>query len=47
MGVLVGGIECLDFMDILIVFIGGKMYVIIEIYEEIIVCMEEEEEVKK
>lgn len=46
-GALVGGIERLDSMDTPIVSIGGKMYVTIETYEEIIARMEEEEEVKE
>ena len=46
-GALVGGIERLDSMDNPIVSIGGKMYVTLETYEELMARMEEEEEVKE
>ena len=46
-GALVGGIERLDSMDTPIVSIGGKMYVTLETYEELMARMEEEEEVKE
>ena len=46
-GALVGGIERLDSMDTPIVSIGGKMYVTLETYEELMARMEEEEEGKE
>lgn len=46
-GALVGGMERLDTMDTPIISIGGKMYVSLERYEEIMARMEEEDEVKQ
>ena len=46
-GALVGGTERLDTMDTPIVSIGGKMYVTLETYEELMARMEEEEDVQE
>lgn len=46
-GALVGGIERLESMETPIVSIGGKMYVTLETFEELMARMEEEDEVKE
>jgi hypothetical protein len=46
-GALVGGIERLESMDTPIVSIGGKMYVTLETFEELMARMEEEDKVKE